>query len=105
MLVPTCEFIQKLCAARLAADVMGVPTIIVARTDALGAYLLTSDIDDRDKPFCKGERLPQPWGWAKHFGTLPSTPHGSIVFSSRAPQAASSQRRVRVIRDTHASGP
>jgi isocitrate lyase len=55
VLVPTGEFIQKLCAARLAADVMGVPTIIVARTDALGAYLLTSDIDDRDKPFCQGE--------------------------------------------------
>lgn len=59
VLVPTCEFIQKLTAARLASDVMGVPTIIIARTDALGAYLLTSDIDDRDKAFCTGQRTPE----------------------------------------------
>jgi isocitrate lyase len=56
VLVPTQEAIQKLVAARLAADVCGVPTIIVARTDADAAGLLTSDIDDRDKPFCTGER-------------------------------------------------
>ena len=56
VLVPTGEAIQKLVAARLAADVMGVPTLIVARTDANGAGLLTSDIDDRDKPFLTGER-------------------------------------------------
>src|ERR1700694_163515 len=48
VLVPTGEFILKLIAARLAADVMGVPTILVARTDANGAGLLTSDIDERD---------------------------------------------------------
>jgi isocitrate lyase len=56
VLVPTMEFIQKLTAARLAADVMGVPTVIVARTDANGAYLLTSDIDPRDHQFLTGER-------------------------------------------------
>ncbi len=56
VLVPTGEAIQKLVAARLAADVMGVPTLIVARTDANGAGLLTSDIDERDKPFLTGER-------------------------------------------------
>jgi isocitrate lyase len=56
VLVPTREAIQKLIAARLAADVCGVPTVIVARTDADAANLLTSDIDDRDKPFCTGER-------------------------------------------------
>ena len=56
VLVPTQEFIQKLIAARLAADVMGVPTIIVARTDANGASLLTSDIDERDRPFLTGSR-------------------------------------------------
>ncbi|MEZ4517145.1 MAG: isocitrate lyase [Chloroflexota bacterium] len=56
VLVPTREFIQKLVAARLAADVMGVPTVLVARTDANGAQLLTSDIDDNDKPFVTGER-------------------------------------------------
>ncbi len=56
VLVPTREAVEKLSAARLAADVMGVPTILVARTDAEAADLLTSDIDDNDKPFCTGER-------------------------------------------------
>lgn len=56
VLVPGQEQIQKLIAARLAADIEGVPTIIVARTDANGAYLLTSDIDENDKPFLTGER-------------------------------------------------
>lgn len=56
VLVPTQEFIQKLVAARLAADVMGVPTIIIARTDANGASLLTSDVDERDRPFLTGSR-------------------------------------------------
>ncbi len=56
VLVPTREFIQKLIAARLAADVMGVPTVIIARTDALNATLLTSDIDPSDQPFLTGER-------------------------------------------------
>src|SRR5260221_6620689 len=56
VLVPTQEFIQKLVAARLAADVMGVASIIIARTDANGAGLLTSDIDERDHPFLTGSR-------------------------------------------------
>jgi len=59
VLVPTQEFVQKLTAARLAADVCDVPTIIIARTDALGAFLLTSDVDARDKGFCTGERTPE----------------------------------------------
>ncbi|WP_078120158.1 isocitrate lyase [Thiosocius teredinicola] len=56
VLVPTSEAVQKLIAARLAADVMGVPTIVLARTDAEAANLLTSDVDANDKPFCTGER-------------------------------------------------
>ena len=56
VLVPTAEAVQKLIAARLAADVLGVPTLILARTDAEAANLLTSDFDDRDKPFLTGER-------------------------------------------------
>ena len=56
VLVPTQEAVQKLTAARLAADIMGVPTIILARTDANAAALLTSDIDDYDKDFITGER-------------------------------------------------
>jgi isocitrate/methylisocitrate lyase len=56
VLVPTCEFTQKLVAARLAADVMGVPTFIMARTDADSAHLLTSDVDPRDREFLTGNR-------------------------------------------------
>jgi isocitrate lyase len=56
VLVPTREAVEKLCAARLAADVMGVPTLIVARTDAEAADLLTSDVDPNDTPFITGER-------------------------------------------------
>lgn len=56
VLVPTREAVAKLTAARLAADVSGVPTLVIARTDAEAADLLTSDVDDRDKPFCTGER-------------------------------------------------
>lgn len=56
VLVSTTEAIQKLVAARLAADVMGVPTLIMARTDADSAHLLTSDIDARDREFSTGER-------------------------------------------------
>ncbi len=56
VLVPTSEAIQKLVAARLAADVMGVPTLIMARTDADSAHLLTTDIDPRDSAFITGER-------------------------------------------------
>ncbi len=56
VLVPTAEAVQKLIAARFAADVMGVPTIVLARTDAEAANLLTSDVDDNDKPFLTGER-------------------------------------------------
>lgn len=56
VLVPTAEALQKLTAARLAADVMGVPTLLLARTDAEAANLLTSDVDARDQPFLTGER-------------------------------------------------
>jgi isocitrate lyase len=59
VLVPTSEAIQKLVAARLAADVMDVPTLIMARTDADSAHLLTSDIDPRDRNFLTGERTPE----------------------------------------------
>ncbi len=56
VLVPASQFIRTLVAARLAADVMGVPTVLVARTDADSAKLLTSDVDPRDKPFLTGKR-------------------------------------------------
>ena len=56
VLVPTREAVAKLIAARLSADVLGVSTLIFARTDAEAADLLTSDVDANDKPFCTGER-------------------------------------------------
>src|SRR3954453_9935655 len=59
VLVPTSEAIQKLVAARLAADVMDVPTLVLARTDANSAHLLTSDVDPRDREFLTGERTPE----------------------------------------------
>ena len=59
VLIPTGQHIRTLTAARLAADVAGVPTLIVARTDSLGANLLTSDVDPRDEEFLTGERSPE----------------------------------------------
>jgi isocitrate lyase len=56
VLVPTGQFVRTLIAARLAADVMDVPTLLIARTDADSAKLLTSDVDPRDKAFCTGDR-------------------------------------------------
>lgn len=58
VLVPAHEFVQKLVAARLAADIMGIPTVLIARTDANSAMLLTSDSDLRDVEFLTGERTP-----------------------------------------------
>ena len=59
VLVPISQFIRTLVSARLAADVMGVGTLIIARTDAQSATLLTSDIDERDREFVTGERTPE----------------------------------------------
>ena len=59
VLVPTSQFIRTLTAARLAADVLDVPTILIARTDANSATLLTSDVDPYDEPFITGERTPE----------------------------------------------
>ncbi len=56
VLVPTQQHVRTLTAARLAADVMNVPSLVVARTDSLAATLLTSDVDERDQQFCTGER-------------------------------------------------
>jgi len=56
VLVPTNQFVQTLCAARLASDVLGVPTVLIARTDAQSARLMTSDVDEQDHRFLTGER-------------------------------------------------
>jgi len=65
VLIPTQQHVTVLNAARLAADVAGVPTLVVARTDSLGADLITSDIDDRDKPFLTGERSSEGFYYTK----------------------------------------
>jgi len=59
VLIPTEQHVRTLKAARLAADVLGVPTLVVARTDSLGASLLTMDVDERDRAFTTGERTPE----------------------------------------------
>ncbi|HHY74480.1 MAG TPA: isocitrate lyase [Bacillus bacterium] len=59
VLLPTQTAVRNLIAARLAADVMGTPTVLVARTDADAADMITSDVDDNDKPFLTGERTPE----------------------------------------------
>lgn len=66
VLIPTQNAIRNLIAARLAADVCGVPLVICARTDANAAKLLTSDIDENDKPFCTGERSPEGFYYVKN---------------------------------------
>ena len=66
VLIPTQNAVRNLIAARLAADVCRVPLVICARTDANAAKLLTSDIDDNDKPFCTGERSPEGFYYVKN---------------------------------------
>ncbi len=83
VLVPTQDAVQKLVAARLAADVLGVPTVILARTDAEAADLLTSDVDDNDKPFLHRRA---------HAGGLLQDPQGA---STRPFRAAWPTRRTR----------
>jgi isocitrate lyase len=65
VLVPTSEFIHKLVAARLAADVCGVDTVLIARTDALSATILANDIDPYDQPFLTGERTPEGFDYVR----------------------------------------
>jgi isocitrate lyase len=66
VLVPTREFVSKLVAARLAADVCGVDTILIARTDALSATILANDVDPYDQPFLTGERTPEGFVRVRH---------------------------------------
>ncbi|RZU48458.1 isocitrate lyase [Krasilnikovia cinnamomea] len=73
VLIPTAQHIRTLNAARLAADVAGVPSLIIARTDALAADLLTTDVDERDKPFVTGERT------AEGFFRVRSGPEAAIA--------------------------
>jgi isocitrate lyase len=82
VLVPPQEFVQKLVAARLAADIMGVPTILVARTDANGAKLLTSDSDIRDVEFLTGQRTPE--GFLGYKGGLDAAINRGLIYAPYA---------------------
>src|SRR5689334_22365722 len=82
VLVPTSEAIQKLVAARLAADVLGVPTLIIARTDANSAHLLTSDIDPRDREFITGDRTSE--GFFRIHGGLDSAIARGLAYAPYA---------------------
>ncbi len=79
VLLPTSQFIRSLVAARLAADVMGVPTLLVARTDANGAHLVTSDIDSRDEKFLTGERTSE--GFYRMKGGLDAAVSRGIAYA------------------------
>lgn len=82
VLVPTVQFIRTLTAARLAADVMGVPTLLIARTDADSAKLVTSDIDPRDHEFLTGERTPE--GFFRTRGGLDSAIARGLAYAPYA---------------------
>jgi len=92
VLVPTSQFIRTLTAARLAADVLNVPTVLVARTDALSATLLTSDVDELDARFVTGERTGE--------GLLPR--HGRARGGDRTLARLCALRRRPLVRDVDA---
>src|SRR5260370_3628157 len=82
VVVPTREFIEKLVAARLAADVCGVPTILIARTDANSAGLLLSDADPRYREFIYGERTPE--GFSQSHGGIDASFSHALAYRPHA---------------------
>jgi isocitrate lyase len=82
VVVPIREFVQKLVAARLAADVLGVPTLLIARTDADAARLLLSDVDHRDQPFLTGEKTEE--GFFRYRGGLEAAVARGLAYAPYA---------------------
>lgn len=108
VLVPTRTFIRTLNAARLAADVMGVPTIIMARTDAEAARLITSDVDEYDAPFVTGERTPE--GFYRLKGGFDAAiargiayaPYADLIWcETSTPNLAEAKRFAEAVRKVH----
>ena len=106
VLVPTSQFVRTLVAARLAADVCGVPTILVARTDALSATLITSDVDERDREFLTGERTPEgffrvrPGLEAPIARSLAYAPYADVLwFETSTPDLGEARRFAEAIHD------
>ena len=108
VLVPTREFVQKLIAARLAADVLDVPTLLVARTDAQSASLITSDIDPRDRAWLTGERTAEGF-YRIHNGLdmaidrgLAYAPYADLVWcETSTPDLGEAQRFAEAIRSRY----
>jgi isocitrate lyase len=108
VLVPTSQFVRTLSAARLAADVLDVPTVLIARTDALSATLLTSDIDDNDAPFVTGERTSEGFhrvtdglGSAIARG-LAYAPYADLIwFETSTPNLGEAETFAEAIHDAH----
>jgi len=112
VLVPTQHFIRVLSAARLAADVLDIPTLIVARTDALSATLLTSDIDPRDRAFCTGERTAEGYFRVRDgaepviMRALAYAPYADLLwFETAKPDLAEAQRFAAAIHARHPGKP
>jgi isocitrate lyase len=108
VLVPTSQFVRTLNAARLAADVAGVPTVLVARTDALSATLLTSDVDEADREFLTGERTPEgfcrvrPGLEAPIARSLAYAPHADVLwFETSTPDLEQARRFAEAIHERH----
>jgi isocitrate lyase len=108
VLVPTSQFVRTLVAARLAADVADVPTLVVARTDALSATLLTSDVDERDREFCTGERTPEGFHRVRDgldaaiSRGLAYAPYADLVwFETSTPDLDEAERFAAAMHETH----
>jgi isocitrate lyase len=112
VLVPTGQFLRMLSAARLAADVAGVETVLIARTDALGATLLTSDADERDRPFLSGERTTEGY-WHVRPGLaaavargLAAAPYADLLwFETSTPDLEEATRFAEAIHAAHPGKP
>jgi isocitrate lyase len=112
VLVPTAQFLRMLSAARLAADVAGVDTVLIARTDALGATLLTSDADERDRPFLSGERTVEGY-WRVRPGMeaaiargLAAAPYADLLwFETSTPELEEATRFAEAIHAEHPGKP
>ena len=108
VLVPTSQHVRTLAAARLAADVCGVPTVLIARTDSLGANLLTSDVDERDRRFCTGERTPEgfhhvvPGIEAAISRALAYAPYSDLIWcETSTPDLDEARRFAEAVKDEH----
>src|SRR5262245_43179004 len=108
VLVPTSQFVRTLVAARLAADVLDVPTLVVARTDALSAALLTSDVDEADREFCTGERTSEGFFRVRDgieaaiSRGLAYAPYADLVwFETSTPDLAEAERFAKAIEERH----